>query len=83
MGNNILIPYNTDRTREFGFFIGTGSLAKTLMTSITASYEFLPNIYFDVNATIRRFSQENMPKFNTNIFSTGIRMNLGRREFEF
>ena len=83
MGNNILVPYETGRTRDYGFFIGTGSLAKSLMASITASYEFLPNIYFDVNATIRRFSQENLPKFNTNIFSTGIRMNLGRREFEF
>lgn len=82
MGNNILLPY-TSRPREYAFKIGSGSLAKCLLGSITASYEFLPNAFFDINATVRRFRQVNQPAFDSNIFSTGIRLNIGRREFEF
>jgi hypothetical protein len=84
MGGNIFNLYNVNRPRDNGFFIGTGILAKTFLSSFTATYELIPNIFIDANATIRKYKKADVAtEFNSNMYSVGIRMNLQRRQFDF
>jgi len=81
-GGNIFRFY-TDRQGDYGYHIGSGLLTKTLLASFTASYELIPNLFIDANATIRRYKQQNAPDFNSNIYMVGFRMNIQRRTFDF
>lgn len=80
-GSNIFDLYQT-RSLEYGVFIGTGVLAKTLYTSLNVTYEILPNLFFDAFYFRRTFSKLNTDA-NSNGFMVGIRWNLPRREYEF
>ena len=83
MGSNIFELYTT-RPRDYGFFIGTGILAKTFTFSGTVTYEFSPNIFLDVNMRYRKYSQaDGLNTLNSSIFNASLRINLGRREFDF
>ncbi len=82
-GGNIFNLYSRNRLRDNGFFIGSGILTTCLYTSLTATYEILPNLYFDANTVIRKFTKAGAADFNTNIYSFGMRLNIGRREFDF
>jgi len=73
----------TDRPRNEGFFIGSGIPANGLLASFTASYELVPNLFLDANATIRNYKKQGAADFNTKIYSFGFRLNLQRREFDF
>ena len=75
--------FYTDRSRDYGYFIGSGTKAKTLLASFTASYEILPNVFVDGNATIRKFTKVGDTDFNSNFFTVGFRMNMQRRTFDF
>ena len=82
-GGNIFNFYSNNRPRDNGFFIGSGILTTCLYTSLTATYEILPNLYFDANTVIRKFTKAGAADFNTNIYSFGMRLNISRREFDF
>ncbi|MFP5041764.1 hypothetical protein [Parasediminibacterium sp. JCM 36343] len=91
-GSNIFRYYSVGRPptsatnsspRSEGFFIGSGILAKCFLANISASYEILPFLFLDVTTITRKYSQENAPDFNTNIFNVGIRLNAQKREFDF
>lgn len=82
MGNNLFVSYRT-RPRDYDFFIGTGTLAKRTQVSLSASYEFLQNLFFDVNVSNRYYDIPTLSKRNELFFTTGIRWNIARRDFEF
>jgi hypothetical protein len=76
--------FYTDAPRAYGFKIGSGILAKNLLVSGTITYEVTPNIFFDLNAVIRKYKQANITTtFNSNIFNASLRINLARRVFDF
>lgn len=82
MGGDIFRSYES-RPRDYGFFIGTGIPAKCMLTSFSASFELLQNLYIDANITNRSYTVESQPKVSEFFFSAGLRWNIGRREFEF
>ncbi len=82
MGNNLFVSYYT-RPRDYDFFIGTGELAKRTQVSFSASYEFLQNLFADVNISNRFYNIPTRSKRNEFFFSAGVRWNIDRREFEF
>lgn len=82
MGNNLFESYFS-RPRDYNFFIGTGVLAKRTQVSVSASYEFLQNLFFDVNVSNRFYDIPTLSQRNEFFFTTGIRWNIARRDFEF
>ncbi len=82
MGNNLFESYHT-RPRDYGFFIGTGVLGKRTQVSFSAAYELLQNLFIDVNLSNRYYVTSALTKRNELFFSTGIRWNIARRDFEF
>lgn len=82
MGGDIFRSYES-RPRDYGFFIGTGTPAKSLLASFSASYELLQNLFIDVSLANRSYNVQGQPKMSEFFFSTGLRWNIGKREFEF
>jgi hypothetical protein len=82
-GSNLFRGYNTSRPRDLGFYIGTGTPAKTFYGNITASYEVFENMFIDANALIRTFKMKGASDEKLSVFSIGFRMNIARREYEF
>lgn len=82
-GANIFRNYR-DAPRFYGFYIGSGVLAKTMLANFSAAYEVLPNIFLDANASIRTFKRADTPTtFKSNFFTLGVRMNIQKRTFDF
>lgn len=82
-GANVFRNYR-DAPRFYGFYIGSGILAKTMLANFSATYEVLPNIFLDANASIRTFKRADAPTtFKSNFFTLGVRMNIQRRTFDF
>ena len=76
--------FYTDRLRDYGYKIGSGILAKNLFLSGTITYELSPNVFLDLNAIIRKYKRADVTSsFDSNIFNASLRINLGRREFDF
>jgi hypothetical protein len=76
--------FYTDAPRYYGFYIGSGILAKTMLANLSAAYEILPNIFLDANATIRTFKRADLAStFKSNFFTLGVRMNIQKRTFDF
>ncbi|MCC6289827.1 MAG: hypothetical protein IT249_18265 [Chitinophagaceae bacterium] len=82
MGGDIFRSYDT-RPRDYGFFIATGTPVTSLLASFSASYELLQNLFIDVSIANRSYNIEGQPKASEFFFSTGVRWNIGKREFEF
>jgi hypothetical protein len=72
-----------DAPRQTGFFVGSGIAATTVQANIMATYELLPNLFIDANYAIRNVSRINAANFNTTMYNVTVRLNMGRREFEF
>ncbi len=82
-GANPFEFYNT-APRYYGFYIGSGILAKTMMANLSASYEIIPNVFIDANATMRTFKRADNPvTTKDNFYTLGIRMNMQKRKFDF
>lgn len=84
MGNNPLKDYRT-RPRTYGWYIGSGDLAKSFQYTFNASWELKENLFMDFNFTQRKFQQastNNQQKSQT-IISTGLRWNMARREYDW
>lgn len=82
MGGDIFRSYNS-RSRDYSFFIGTGVSVKSLLASFSASYELLQNLFIDVSVANRSYNIQGQPNQSEFFFSTGVRWNIGKREFEF
>lgn len=80
-GGNIFLPYNL-RTQNQGIFVGDKIPQQTFFMDANVSYELIENIFFDVNAQLRR-TQLNGVNTNHSFFSLGIRANVQRRTYEF
>ena len=73
-----------DAPRFYGFYIGSGILAKTMLANFSAAYEVIPNVFIEGNASIRTFKRADNPiTTKSNFFTVGIRMNMQRRLFDF
>jgi hypothetical protein len=82
-GSDPLKNYVT-RPRDFGFFIGSGNKAQSINASFAASYEVKENLFIDASALLRRYKIPQISSItNTEMFSVGIRWNIGRREYDY
>ena len=73
-----------DAPRFYGFYIGSGILAKTMLANFAAAYEVIPNVFIEGNASIRTFKRADNPiATKSNFFTVGVRMNMQRRLFDF
>lgn len=82
MGGNIFRSYNT-RTRDYGYFIGSGVPVKSTAATFNLSYELFENGYFDISATHRTYNVLGQPNSALTFYNVGFRLNLQRREFNF
>ena len=82
-GSNIFLPNVAPyRTSEYGYYVGSGVKNKIGYASFLLSYEWKPNLFFEVNAVYRNQSAMGKSE-NTSIVYAGIRWNIARREFDF
>ncbi len=85
-GSNIFLinipPY---RTRDFGYYIGSGWKTNVLYGSFLLSYEWKENFFLELNAVYRKQETTTPPitSANTSIITFGFRWNLPRRQFVF
>lgn len=82
MGGNIFRSY-TSRTRDYGYFIGTGIPVNSTAASLNISYEVFENAFFDFSATHRTYNVSGQPNSSVLFFNMGFRLNIQRREFNF
>lgn len=78
-GSNLLNSY-TDRSQDYGNYIGSGVRTKVFFAHFTASYMVRHNLFIDFN-TLFRSSRSALPQFDDNSLSVNlsVRMNMGRR----
>ena len=81
-GSNLLETYNT-RPGNYGFFIGSGQLAKCLLTSLNVAYELKSNLFLEANISNRGYKLEGASDSNERTYMLGFRWNIARRDFEF
>lgn len=81
-GSNI---FSFVQTRPFdnGWKTTTGDLVKCTIFTFSASYELKENLFFDLSYLSRNYDRMSTGKSSTSVFSAGIRLNIGRREFLF
>lgn len=81
-GSNI---FSFVQTRPFdnGWKTTTGDLVKCTIFTFSASYELKENLFFDISYLSRNYDRMSTGKSSTSVFSAGIRLNIGRREFLF
>jgi hypothetical protein len=85
-GGNIFLPNIPPfRKKDYGYKIGGGIPVKTALASLLVSYEFKPNLYFDLYGQVRKQSAplQLYQRDNSTLISAGIRWNMHRREFDF
>ena len=82
MGGNIFRSYNT-RSRDYGYFIGSGIPVHSIAATFNISYELFENGFLDFSATHRSYNVSGMPNSAVLFFNAGFRLNIQRREFNF
>ncbi len=83
-GGDILRNYNLLRPGEYNNYIGQGNKAKIRFTDISVSYMLFHNFFIDAGFQHRQVSYSKTPEnLKSNIFSTGIRWNIGKRQLLF
>ncbi|MCU7547685.1 capsule assembly Wzi family protein [Chitinophagaceae bacterium LB-8] len=81
-GSNIFLPNTpTYRKNVYGYEVGSGQRTQVGLASFLLSYELKQNLFLEGNALFRKESA--ITTKNTWVFSTGIRWNMHRREFDF
>jgi hypothetical protein len=76
-------PVNPVET-EYGYKLTNGIGSTTLSLNFNASYELKENLFIDLGATHRRRSYEvTLADFTTTYVYGGIRLNIGRRDYDF
>lgn len=82
MGSNVLVNY-VNRPRDYGWQVGSGDKANCTVISAVASYELLNNWFFDLSVLRRNFKSQYIAAQQTTMISAGLRINIGRREFDY
>lgn len=82
MGGDIFRSYDS-RSRDYGYFIGTGIPVHSTSWIFNASYEVFENGFLDLNAEYRTYNVSGQPDSHAILGSLGFRMNIGRRRFDF
>lgn len=84
-GGNIFLPNVPPyRKQDFGYDLGAGIRTKTAYASLLVSYQFRPNLFFEVNPIIRKVGATDLaPSQSTFVINAGVRWNMHRREFDF
>ena len=84
-GSNIFLPNIPPyRQRDFGYDLGGGVRNKTALASLLLSYEWRPNLFFEINTVYRKQAATTLdPSRSSVIVYAGVRWNMHRREFEF
>lgn len=82
-GTDIFRNYRNRPLGNFGYFIGSGNLAKSLNVSLLASYELMDNMFVDAGIQYRSFNLAKGGNSNTTVISIGFRWNMARRMFDF
>lgn len=82
MGGDIFRSY-TSRSRDYGYFIGSGIPVRSTAATLSVSYEVFDNAFLDCTATHRSYNVAGLPNSSVLFYSFGFRMNIQRREFNF
>lgn len=85
-GSNLFIPYNTNRTSDYGYTVGSGWKTDVAMASLLLSYELKENLFIEFLGIIRkqRYAEPPVkPTLSNTILNLGLRWNIGRRDFYF
>lgn len=80
-GSNIFSFVQT-RPFDYGFTTPTGNVANCVLFNFVASYELKENLFVDFSLLNRSY-QVQSTSTNTNVFSFGLRWNIGRKEYLF
>ena len=82
-GGNIFKNYNS-RNGEDGFTLGNGVNEKSLNLMLNVGYEWKRNLFLEMSVQNRtyRLETENSNS-NAMIFSTGIRLNMDRKSYDY
>ena len=77
-------PVNPAET-EYGYGLVNGVKSNTLSVNFNASYELKENLFIDLGATYRKQEYDDgiLPDYNTKYGYLGIRLNIGRRDYDF
>lgn len=83
-GSNIFLPYTT-RGMNYGYTIGSGAKANAVNASLWIGYELKENLFIDASMLYRKIDAKNEPALfsKTTLFSLGVRMNVGRRDYDY
>ena len=81
-GSDLLQSYTT-RPGNYGFFIGSGKLAKCMLTSLNVAYELMSDFFLEANISYRKYDVAGAPGNNERVYMLGVRWNIARRDFEF
>jgi hypothetical protein len=82
MGSDIFRSY-LSRPREEGFFTGSGIPVKSITVNMNASWELFENMFIDVSISRRSYNITGQQPSATVFYSTGLRVNLAKRTFDF
>ena len=84
-GSNIFLPNSPPyRQDEYGFDVGDAIKGKTALASMLVSYQWRPNLFFELNTVIRKESETAIsPSQNSSTIYFGVRWNMHRRDFDF
>ena len=77
-GGNPFELYTT-RTKNFGYFIGSGDKVKVFNAAMTLAYELRENLFIEGNYLFRKSTGLD----NTSLFNIGIRWNAARRDYNY
>lgn len=82
-GSNIFLSYTT-RDTDYGYKIGSGVKANTVNASLWMGYELRENLFIDASLLYRKRNADDPTlSSTTTLFSLGVRMNVGRREYDY
>lgn len=82
-GKDVMKAYTT-RQLDYGNTIGQGIVTKLFFGGVTVSYQVKHNMFFDVNATLRKLDSEiDARDENTTFYSGSFRWNIPRRNHDF
>ena len=83
-GSSPFKNYNTRATEE-GVKMINGVRTTCALVNLNLTYELRENLYIDLGATHREYKYDNdiLPQHVTNYFYGGLRLNIGRRDYDF
>ncbi len=77
-GSNPFELYTT-RTKDYGYYVGSGRKVKCLNAALTLSYELRENLFVEGTALFRKYTGLD----NSSMFNIGIRWNAAIRDYNY